>query len=45
VSNALDFALSGDEHHLVYLSPRDRRRAEDLGREIERAISTAGSAT
>jgi hypothetical protein len=34
VSNALDFALTADERHLVYLSPRDRRRAEDLAREI-----------
>jgi len=38
VSNALDFALSGDERHLVYLSPRDRRRAEELATEIRNAI-------
>lgn len=34
VSNALDFALSGDERHLAYLSPRDRRRAEALAAEV-----------
>jgi hypothetical protein len=38
VSNAIDFALSGDERHLVYLSPRDRRRAEELAREIVAAM-------
>lgn len=38
VSNALDFALSGDDRHLVYLSPRDRRKAEELAREIKEAV-------
>lgn len=38
VSNALDFALTGDERHLVYLSPRDRRKAEELAREIVTAM-------
>ena len=38
VSNALDYALSGDERDLVYLSPRDRRRAEELAKQIREAI-------
>ena len=38
VSNALDFALSGDDQCLVYLSPRDRRKAEELARAIREAI-------
>jgi hypothetical protein len=41
VSNALDFALSGDERHLVYLSPRDRRKAEELARQIRDAFGEA----
>jgi hypothetical protein len=38
VSNALDFALTGDARHLVYLSPRDRRRAEELAEAIAKVI-------
>ena len=39
-SNALDYALSGDERHLVYLSPRDRKRATALAAEIRAAFGT-----
>ncbi len=38
VSNAIDFALSGDARHLAYLSPKDRRNAEAMAREITDAI-------
>jgi hypothetical protein len=38
VSNALDFALSGDDRHLAYLSPRDRKLAAELAAEIARTF-------
>lgn len=41
VSNALDSVLSGSEKHLVYLSPRDRRKAEELAGQIRNAIGEA----
>ena len=39
VSNALDFVLTDDDQCLIYLSPRDRKRAEEMAEEIQRHLA------